>query len=515
MKIKIPSVVKIALGNLWEHKSKTIILGLLIMVGVAVIVLGNSFLESTKNNIKRDLIANFTGDIMIHGPDIEDAHITLFGVSNIVTVGTIPDLPAIVDINQVYDVVNSYNEGTDLIKGMSPCISSLVSVSTENVPLDFEPDELALMDYPYSSILSGPEKEYYELFDGLLILEGAVPSDLSPGILVEDKVRSKFEKYYKIPLNVGDKLILSGMYNSSIREVTVTGFYTQKNKNSAITEICYVDPNTARAFANLTYGSVLAEELPEVVDLSISALSEDELFGDFSDDMFDFSEASISEDFLTESDYDFILGDTSIRDKLNETDENIWNFMLIKLNNSAATEKVIYELNQIFAEKSILCRAVSWEQAGWSYVTMTGMLSGVFTGMVFLLAVVVFIVIMNTLIVSVIERTSEIGTMKALGASRKFIKKLFFVEAISISVIASLLGIIIALILCGCLNACDISIANDNAKIFLGGGSIGFIPTFGSILGTFIAIVAGSAFANLYPVSLALKITPLKAMNQE
>jgi ABC-type antimicrobial peptide transport system permease subunit len=128
---------------------------------------------------------------------------------------------------------------------------------------------------------------------------------------------------------------------------------------------------------------------------------------------------------------------------------------------------------------------------------------------------VVFIVIMNTLIVSVIERTSEIGTMKALGASRSFIKKLFFIEAISISVIASLLGIIIALVLCGVLNACDITIANDNVKVILGSGVIGFIPKFGSILGTFIAIVAGSAFANLYPVSLALRITPLKAMNQE
>ena len=68
MKVKIPSVVKIALGNLWEHKSKTLILGLLIMIGVAIIVLGNGFLESSKTNLQRDLIANYTGDILIHGP---------------------------------------------------------------------------------------------------------------------------------------------------------------------------------------------------------------------------------------------------------------------------------------------------------------------------------------------------------------------------------------------------------------------------------------------------------------
>ena len=86
MKIRLPSVVKIALGNLWEHKSKTIILGLLIMIGVCVIVLGNSFLESSNNNIKRDMIANYSGDIMIHGPDVDGSMVTLFGVGNVVTV---------------------------------------------------------------------------------------------------------------------------------------------------------------------------------------------------------------------------------------------------------------------------------------------------------------------------------------------------------------------------------------------------------------------------------------------
>ena len=515
MKIRLPSVVKIALGNLWEHKSKTIILGLLIMIGVVVIVLGNSFLESSKNSLKRDFIANYTGDIMIHGPDVENAYVTLFGVSQMVTVGSIPNLPAIPDMNQVYDVLNAYDEKSNVIKAMTPCISTNVILGTENIPEDFEPSIESSTDYPYGYLLSGPEKEYYKVFDGISIIEGSVPTDREPGILVDETTRGKFERYYKIPMNVGDKLILTGLYNSSIREVTVTGFYKKANEASAVSDICYVDPTTARSFADLTYGSLFAEELPETVDLSISSLSEDDLFGDFSEDMFDFSDSSVLAEDFSDSDFDSILGDTSLRDKLNETDDGAWNFMLIKLKDSNNAQKVISELNQIFAEKEIICRAVPWDIAGWPYVTMTGMLSGVFTSMIFLLAVVVFIVILNTLVVSVIERTSEIGTMKALGASRRFIKKLFFIEAISISVIASILGIIIALILCGCLNACDITIANDNAKIFLGGGNIGFIPTFGSILGTFIAIVAGSAFANLYPVSLALRITPLKAMNQE
>jgi ABC-type lipoprotein release transport system permease subunit len=70
-------------------------------------------------------------------------------------------------------------------------------------------------------------------------------------------------------------------------------------------------------------------------------------------------------------------------------------------------------------------------------------------------------------------------------------------------------------VLSGVLNASNITIADENVKIFLGGGNIGFILTLSSILGTLFAIVLGSSLANIYPVSLALRVTPLKAMKQE
>ena len=101
-------------------------------------------------------------------------------------------------------------------------------------------------------------------------------------------------------------------------------------------DLCYIDPNTARSFANLTYGSIFAEELPETVDLGLSSLSEDDLFGSFDDDMFadsmfDISDSSLSDDVLADDYYDNILGDTSLRDLLNTVDDGAWNFLLLKL----------------------------------------------------------------------------------------------------------------------------------------------------------------------------------------
>lgn len=507
----MPAVIRIALGNLWEHKSKTIILGLLIMIGVAIIIVGNAFLESSRTSLQRDFVENYTGDIMIHGPDVENGRISLFGVSA-VTVGEVENIPAIPDMEELRSVLADYDKEKQVIAHQGSLISSMFMLSTENADPEYERDPSAT--YPYGYLFAG-SPDYYEMFSGIKLLEGTYPSQTEPTILLEKAVKENFEKYYGIPANVGDKVLAIGVSGGqTIREVTICGIYEKANVDSAMIDLCYIDPNTARTFADLTYGSVFAEELPETVDLGLSDLSEDDLFGSFEDDMFEISDASMDDTLLTEEDYDNILGDTSLRDLLNTVDDGAWNFMLLKLKDRDDAPQVIAELNNIFQEKGIMCTAVDWEAAAADFIETTGLLSGVFTIMIIILAVVVFIVIMNTLVVSIFERTAEIGTMRALGGSRGFIRKLFLTEAITTSGFACLAGVILGLLVCFILNACHITVADSSAKVILGSASLGFIPTVDSVLSTAITILLGSILANLYPVSLALRITPLKAMNQ-
>ena len=507
----MPAVIKIALGNLWEHKSKTIILGLLIMIGVAIIIVGNAFLESSKTSLQRDFVENYTGDIMIHGPDVENGRISLFGVS-VVTVGTAPNTPAIPDMEELREVVAEYDSTHHVIAHQGSVISSLLMLSPETPNPDYEPEPGA--SYPYGYLFAG-SPDYYEMFSNIKLLEGTLPSQTEPTILIEKTMQESFEKYYGIPANVGDKVLAIGiMGGQTIREVTICGVFEKGNVDSAMIDLCYLDPNTARSFSNLTYGSVFAEELPETVDLGLSSLSEDDLFGSFDDDMFDITDSSLNDDVLADDYYDNILGDTSLRDLLNTVDDGAWHFMLIKLKNKNDAPKVIADLNAIFAEKGVMCKAIDWEGAAADFVETTGLLSGVFTVMIIILAVVVFIVIMNTLVVSIFERTGEIGTMRALGGSKGFIRKLFLTEAVATSGFACIGGIILGLLICFILNACHITVADSSAKVILGSASLGFIPTFKSVISTALIILAGSICANFYPVSLALRITPLKAMNQ-
>jgi putative ABC transport system permease protein len=134
--------------------------------------------------------------------------------------------------------------------------------------------------------------------------------------------------------------------------------------------------------------------------------------------------------------------------------------------------------------------------------------------LIIILAIVVFIIIMNTMVISVLERTREIGTMRAIGANKSFVRKLFFCESITLTLGAEIVGTILSLVVMGVLNLCNFSVSDDIVKMILGGGSISFIPTMGNFVSTMIIILVGTILANLYPVSSALKITPLKALSK-
>ena len=185
----------------------------------------------------------------------------------------------------------------------------------------------------------------------------------------------------------------------------------------------------------------------------------------------------------------------------------------MKAKNPLQTNAIIEELNQKFKEAGLDVYAMDWKAAAYSYSGSVEGIGLVFNILIIILAIVVFIIIMNTMIVSVIERTGEIGTMRAIGAERKFVRRLFFSETFFLTSISSLAGVILSFIIMAIFNSLNITITNSIAKMILGGGLLRFSPTVGIILCTIIIAVGGSVLSNLYPVSSALKITPLKALN--
>jgi putative ABC transport system permease protein len=108
--------------------------------------------------------------------------------------------------------------------------------------------------------------------------------------------------------------------------------------------------------------------------------------------------------------------------------------------------------------------------------------------------------LMNIMLVSVAERTREIGLSKSVGATNAVILRQFLLEAILISVTGGLLGI-----------ASGILIGNLLSLVF---GSPMVIPWLWIFAGLMICIFVGLA-AGIYPAVKASKLNPIESLRYE
>jgi putative ABC transport system permease protein len=118
--------------------------------------------------------------------------------------------------------------------------------------------------------------------------------------------------------------------------------------------------------------------------------------------------------------------------------------------------------------------------------------------------------IINTLLMSVNERTSEIGLMKALGANRKTIFSIFALEAASIGFWGALLGVLVSIALGTIAN----NVASETfLKDFVGFDLLAFPPL--PTIAVLVSIILLSFIAGALPSLKASKLDPIKALRYE
>jgi len=110
------------------------------------------------------------------------------------------------------------------------------------------------------------------------------------------------------------------------------------------------------------------------------------------------------------------------------------------------------------------------------------------------------IVIMNIMLVSVTERVKEIGLRKAIGARRRDILFQFLIEALMLSFIGGLLGILLGFSIAKAITAAT--------------GFPSSVELWSILTGLAIAGVVG-LFAGIYPANKAAKLDPVIAIRME
>ena len=109
--------------------------------------------------------------------------------------------------------------------------------------------------------------------------------------------------------------------------------------------------------------------------------------------------------------------------------------------------------------------------------------------------------IMNIMLVSVTERTREIGIRKAVGAKRRDILVQFLIEAVILSLVGGLIGIAI-----GASGTIGVSQMVEDMALHLSGSTILLATGFSSLVGLFFGI---------YPAIRASRLNPIDALRYE
>ncbi len=142
---------------------------------------------------------------------------------------------------------------------------------------------------------------------------------------------------------------------------------------------------------------------------------------------------------------------------------------------------------------------VNTEELGGQIDQFTGAIAAVVVPITFISLVVGAIVVMNIMLVSVTERTFEIGLRKALGARRKQIMMQFLIESSTLCAFGGLMGLMLAAALAALISATT---------------PIPMTITLGYVLLSILSSGGIGMVAGLYPAYKASRLDPIVALTR-
>ena len=122
--------------------------------------------------------------------------------------------------------------------------------------------------------------------------------------------------------------------------------------------------------------------------------------------------------------------------------------------------------------------------------------------------------IMNIMLVTITERTREIGIRKAIGAKRRDILVQFLIESMVLSFVGGIIGILLGVCFSTTIGNVMVGAGTFGPRRFFSGGGQSVV-TLSSVLLAFLFSVSVGIFFGIYPASKASKLDPVEALRYE
>ncbi|MEX2442949.1 MAG: ABC transporter permease [Alkalispirochaeta sp.] len=199
-------------------------------------------------------------------------------------------------------------------------------------------------------------------------------------------------------------------------------------------------------------------------------------------------------------------------DRARQTIAGSWNFLLVSLHDRGERPAVMRALQGAGFTEDEGYRVRDWYRTVGGNASLVRYLQILFNAGLIFVAIGAAIIATNALVLSVLERTGEIGTMRALGAGRSRVALMITMETLLVVMGAAAAGILLGAGATRLLNNAEYVVANQYIAILFGGEPVQGTVTASLVVAHFAAAAALTAVAVIYPLKKALTVSPREAM---
>ena len=484
-------VWRIAFRNLLEHRAKSLIVGTIILIGTFVLVVGNSLMDSAAAGIRRSFIDNFTGHLVLAG--VADAPVSLFGVRSTDFLNT--RTPRLDGYDRLLQAVTDH-----------PDVAAWSPQASDSATVNLAGEDGTSAGESFSQLWGIEPARYLEAFpDAAELIAGSFLRPGQVGLVLSEEIATDLGESADREVRPGDRVLLTATTQAGIkvREVPVTGIFRFRNALPQLDFVSFVDITTLRTLTGMTVSAPAEQILTDEQMAQLGSVDEGDLFGGG-------ESGSLVQEVEADSAAPVLL-DLGEREET-VVDSGAWHFLLLKLNRPGAAARVTEDLQRVIDDADLNAQVLGWVGAAAPLSQLSDGFKIVFNVVIIVIAVVAVIIIMNTLVISVTERISEIGTMRAIGARKGFVRRMIGAETVTLAFVFGGAGVLLGLVLLFILGATGIPASNLFLRILFGGEILRPEVSAGSVAFSLIMVAAIAVVSSLYPLAVALRISPRQAM---
>jgi ABC-type lipoprotein release transport system permease subunit len=164
-------------------------------------------------------------------------------------------------------------------------------------------------------------------------------------------------------------------------------------------------------------------------------------------------------------------------------------------------------------EAKLGLKVVDWQKASGLIGQAVTLFRVVLYTAVFIIFAIALVIINNAMVMATLQRVKEIGTMRAIGAQKSFVRRMLLVETAAVSLLFGLLGAATGAAVVWLIRVTGgIAARNDQLYFFFSGPAL--LPTLGttSVLVSLAIVLVVSILSGFYPALIAMRVSPVEAM---